>query len=94
MKRRGFLKSLAVLIAGAPLLPKVVVASTEPPAIVYGSYIPVVKNEFASFIFPVVKNTYPSLYINGIIDVQPMNLPNAQVFYMDYVHKKPWYKFW
>lgn len=44
---------------------------------------------FAKFAFPVIRAmaTQPNL-INDLIPVQPMNAPNAGVFYMDYVYTR------
>jgi hypothetical protein len=90
MKRRGFLKSLAVLIVGAPLLPTTipkVISKPIPKAVV-------TTIGFDEFIFPIIRNVSIPLVAHDFIKIQPMNVPSGMVFYMDYKYKKPWYQFW
>jgi hypothetical protein len=91
MKRRGFFKTLTVLIAGAPLAPSIMKIPRQLPTVIPAATRNI--GQFESFVFPVIKKVYPSMLINDLVKVQPMNVPSGQVFYMDFKHvPRPWYK--
>jgi hypothetical protein len=55
-------------------------------------YVPP-EQEFAKFIFPVIRNmTAPGL-IQDLVAVQPMQGPPMTIFYKDFV-RDPWWKRW
>jgi hypothetical protein len=50
---------------------------------------------FTSFAMPLIKNFDYQNMAELLMNVQPMNVPNGVVFYMDYkcsIGKEPWYK--
>lgn len=74
MKRRTFLKTIFPTI----FVPKLIVP-------VWKSLQPVPTYGFDKFIFPQVRRVYPTLLINELVSVQPVNMPSGTVFYMDFV---------
>ena len=76
MNRRTFLKGIFPVI----FVPKLIVPIWKviKPAPIYGS--------FDKFIFPTINGVFPSLLpITNLVSVQPMSMPSAQIFYMDFV---------
>lgn len=41
-------------------------------------------HSFEKFIFPSINRVFPTLLENELISVQPMTMPCAQIFYMDF----------
>lgn len=41
--------------------------------------------------FPLVRRVYPSLIANEIVSVQPMSMPSAELFYMDYMNPEDYF---
>lgn len=74
MKRRTFLKTIFPTI----FVPKLIVP-------VWKVIKPVPTHGFGTIIFPQINHAFPTLLINELVSVQPMNMPSAQIFYMDFV---------
>lgn len=72
MQRRTFLKTIFPTI----FAPKLIVP-------VWKTIKPV--HSFDKFIFPRIHRVYPTLLVNELVSVQPMSMPSAQIFYMDFV---------
>lgn len=74
MKRRTFLKTIFPTI----FVPKLIVPvwKTIEPVPAYG---------FNKFIFPEINRVYPTLFAKELVSVQPMSMPSAHIFYMDFV---------
>ena len=51
--------------------------------------------DWVKFTFPVIKNMGESNLLHDLINVQPMNVPASQIFYLDYIkERKNWWQFW
>lgn len=72
MQRRTFLKTIFPTI----FAPKLIVP-------VWKTIKPV--HSFDKFIFPQIRRVFPTLLVNDLVSVQPMSMPSAQIFYMEFV---------
>ena len=54
------------------------------------------RQAFSAMVSPIIKNMCEISLAKDLISVQPMDLPSANVFYMDYISNTPlpWYKRW
>lgn len=87
MNRRNFLKKIFKVTVGAPVVPVVIQHTGVLKTI--GEWVKRIFfkhriGNFAAFTFPLIKQVMPSLVIKDFVQVQPMNLPSAQLFYMDF----------
>lgn len=44
---------------------------------------------FDQFTFPIIKRVFPEFVAKDFVAVQPMSMPSAQVFYLDFKHGEP-----
>jgi hypothetical protein len=72
MRRRTFLKTIFPTI----FVPKLIIP-------VWKTIKPI--HSFDKFIFPQINRVFPTLLVNELVSVQPMSMPSAQIFYMDFV---------
>ena len=52
--------------------------------------------DWAKFTFPIIKTYCDNHPLSiDLINVQPMNEPSGQIFYLDFIYtKKKWWQFW
>jgi hypothetical protein len=74
MRRRTFLKTIFPTI----FVPKLIVP-------VWKVIKPVPTHGFGTIILPQVNRVFPTITAHELVSVQPMNMPSATVFYMDFV---------
>ena len=72
MKRRTFLKTILPTI----FVPKLIIP-------IWKTIKPIPNNNI-----PFIKNVYPSMLMNELINIQPMNLPSGKIFYLDFIRNE------
>jgi hypothetical protein len=51
--------------------------------------------DFSKFVLPVIGNMMPRMTVEELVSVQPMHLPTATIFYLDFIRRPPlWKRVW